>query len=221
MSASHPQKSKQDIPINEEWIQIKESLQKHANTVFTVILVVAVSAIAVWTILQRQEQKKLEAQQLLASAQSTVQFEDIVERFPKSEAAPIAQLSLAKLQFDMGSYQEAITWYDAFLEKWPEHPLKSSATLGRLFCLEAMGTDEQIQQAETGFQTFADANPDHYLYPQARLGEARCKQLLGQLEEARGIYQNFLENYPENPWVVQIEERLADLERKIGREKSS
>jgi TolA-binding protein len=221
MSASHPNKTQKDIPVNEEWVQVKEAIQKHANTVFTVVLVVAVSAVAVWTILQRQEQKKLEAQQLLASAQSTVQFEDIVDRFPSSDAAPIAQLSLAKVHFDLGSYQEAMTWYDSFLEKWPEHPLKSTAVLGRLFSLEAMGSDEQIQQAEAGFRAFADANPDHYLYPQARLGEARCKQLLGQLEEARGIYEQFLATYPENPWVLQIEERLADLERKMGREQSS
>jgi len=210
-----------DTPINEEWLALQELIRKHSGTALTGILVVAVAAVAVWTLFQRQEQNQRQAQQLLASAQSSGQFEEIINRFPKSEAAPLALLSVAKLHFDMGQYQDAIASYDNFLNQWPEHPLAQTAVLGRLFALEAQGDTARIQEAEAGFRAFAEKHPGHYLYPQARLGEARCKQQLGQLEEARGIYQDFLDTHPDNPWVAQIEERLLDLERKLSRRQSS
>ncbi len=216
----HPAHHKQP-PINEEWLALREAVQKHAGTALTTVLVIAVAAVALWTVVQRRSHQTVEAQQLLASARSSSQFEDIVERFPRSEAAPLAKLSLAKIHFDMGHYRDAMDTYDAFLDKWEEHPLASTAVLGKLFSLEALGAPEQIEEAEAGFRAFAENNPGHYLYPQARLGEARCKQHLGMLEEARSIYQNFLATHPDNPWEMQIEERLMDLERKIRRQQSS
>jgi len=183
--------------------------------------VAAVAFVAVWSVLQRQQQRKQEAHLLLAAARSTSQFEDIIERFPGSEATPLALLSLAKLHFDMGRYADAIERYESFLTSWLDHPLSGTAVLGRLFSLEALGGADQIQEAEAGFRAFAENNRGHYLYPQARLGEARCKQHLGMLEEARSIYQNFLATHPDNPWGMQIEERLMDLERKIRRQQTS
>ena len=216
----HPAKHQQP-PINEEWIAVRDFIQKHTGTALTTALVIAIIAVAVWTMHQRRSQQTIEAQQLLATAQSSSQFEEIVDRFPRSEAAPLAQLSLAKVHFDMGRYQEALDAYEVFKSKWEEHPLVNTATLGRLFSLEALGAPEQIEEAEAGFRAFAENNPEHYLYPQARLGEARCKQHLGMLEEARTIYQDFMAAHPENPWEMQIEERLMDLERKIRRQQSS
>ena len=213
--------TKRTPPINEEWLALRDLIQKHVGTAVTVVLVVAVAGVAVWSLVQRQAQSKQEAQQLLASARSTTQFEEIVNRFPTSDAAPLALLSLAKLHFDMGRYGEAIESYEAFLTQWEQHPLSSTAVLGRLFSLEALGATNQIQEAEAGFRDFAENNPGHYLYPQARLGEARCKQHLGMLEEARGIYETFLATHPGNPWEMQVEERLLDLERKIRRQQSS
>ncbi|MFU8779840.1 MAG: tetratricopeptide repeat protein [Kiritimatiellia bacterium] len=218
---SNEQHPHQTPPINEEWLLLRDLIQKHSSTALTVILIIAVVAIGAWSVMQRQTQRKQEAGMLLASAQTTTQFEDILNRFPKSEAAPIALLSLAKLHYDMGRYSDALTQYETFLEKWADHSLAPTATLGRLFAREAIGTPEQIQQAKEGFRTFAETNPGHYLYPQARLGEARCKQNLGMLEEARSVYQHFLATYPESPWEMQIEERLMDLERKIRRQQSS
>lgn len=215
----HP-KHKNTPPINEEWLTLRDSIQKHAGTALTAVLLVAVAAVAVWSLQQRRTGQTVESQQLLAAAQSTSQFVDIVDRFPRSEAAPLAQLSLAKLHFDMGNYRDAMTAYEQFLNKWVDHPLSSTAVLGKLFSLEALGSPEQVQEAEAGFRAFAENNPGHYLYPQARLGEARCKQHLGMLEEARSIYQNFLATHPDNPWEMQIEERLMDLERKIRRQQT-
>lgn len=215
----HP-KNKQTPPVNEEWLAVREMIQKHTGTALTIALAIAVAVVAIWSLQQRRSQQNLESQQLLAAAQSTSQFEDIVGRFPRSEAAPLAQLSLAKLHFDMGRYQDAMAAYENFLAKWENHTLSSTAILGKLFSLEALGEPDQIREAEAGFRAFAQNNPGHYLYPQARLGEARCKQHLGMLEEARSIYENFLATHPDNPWEMQIEERLMDLERKLRRQQS-
>ncbi len=216
----HPAKHKQP-PINEEWIAVRDFIQKHTSTALTTLLVILVAGFAVWTLNQRRAQQVLEAEQRLATAQSSSEFEEIVSRFPRSEAAPLAQLSLAKVHFDLGRYQEALEAYEYFKNTWSEHPFTSTATLGRLFALEALGAPEQMEEAEAGFRDFAEKNPDHYLYPQARLGEARLKQHLGYLEEARAIYEDFIANHPDNPWGAEIEERLMDLERKMQRQQSS
>lgn len=217
----HPAKHKQQAPINEEWLAVRDFVQKHIGTAITTLLVIAVVVVGIWTFTQRRTQQVEAAQQLLATAQSSSQFEEIIDRFPRSEAAPLAQLSLAKLHFDMGRYRDALDTYQAFQDQWTDHPLGKTAEMGVLFSLEALGASDQIQQAEEGFRAFADNNPDHYLYPQARLGEARCKEQLGRLEEAQAVYESFIESHPDNPWEGEIQERLSELERKIRRQQSS
>jgi predicted negative regulator of RcsB-dependent stress response len=171
--------SKGTPPVNEEWLALRDIVQQHASTAITTILIIAVGIVGTWTVRQRMDQRKQEASILLASAQTTTQFEDILNRFPKSNAAPLAQLSLAKLHYDMGRYNEAMAQYDAFLATWKNHPLASTAQLGRIFVLEATSTPETLPQAKEAFRAFAESHTGHYLYPQARLGEARCKQNLG------------------------------------------
>ncbi len=219
MSKKHPLPHK-PVEVNEEWTNLRDWAQKHAGTALTTALIVLVAVLAAWTLHSRQARRTELAAQMLSSARSTADFGAIVQQFPRSDAAPLAKLSLAKLQFDLGDYQEAMTQYQAFLDKWPNHLLAGTATLGRLFCLEAQGTPDAIAEAEAGFRQFANENEGHYLYPQARLGEARCKQQLGQLSEAREIYESFLATFPDNPWSLQIAERLASLERLIGRQQS-
>ncbi len=208
------------VPVAEDWEQFLTWARKHGGTAVTILLAALVVGVALWSLLSRQERRAEQAAQALAAARSSADFETIVAEYPKADAAPIALLSLAKIQFDMGNYEAAMMRYQDFLASWPEHPLQNSAVLGRLFCLEAQGHQGALQEAEAGFSQFARNHPEHYLFPQARLGEARCKQALGQLEEARALYESFLADHPQNPWSLQIAERLSALEREIKRQQS-
>jgi outer membrane protein assembly factor BamD (BamD/ComL family) len=210
----HPSHNQAGPPVNEEWIALQEAIRNHIGTALTLVLVALVAVTAIWMLQQRRQQNVLEASQILASARVTSEFEDILHRFPKSDAAPLAQLHLAKLHYDMGRYADALASYETFLQNWGSHPLADTALLGRLFAIEALGGEDRIRDAAEGFRAFAEANPDNFLYPQARMGEARCKQLLGMLDEATEIYTAFTETFPDSPWTPQAEERLVELQRR-------
>lgn len=209
-----------DLELPEELEQAKDFVTKHANLIMTIALVVAVAVTGLWVYRSRHMRRDMIADQELSMARTAPDFEALLDQYKNTPAAPLALLSLAKLQFDNGNYEAALARYDQFLVEWPTHEMRPTAELGRFFCIEARADESSVREAQAGFESFAASHPDHYLYPQARIGQARCLQQLGQFDEARIIYEDFLADNPDNPWVLQVEEQLASLEKLAKRSQS-
>jgi TolA-binding protein len=196
---------------------LKTWLSKYGSHALTAVLTVLIALAALNLFHSRAARRALEANRRLASAQSVSDFENILADFGKSDVAPLAQLALAKLNFDNANYELALSQYDKFLTQWPAHPMKESAELGRIVCIEARGDEASIQEAKDAFSAFANQNPDSHLTPQALFGQARCLEQLGELESARAIYEDFIANHAESLWSIRAEELLAAVQRKLDR----
>lgn len=197
--------------------QIKTWLRKHASHAVTIVLGVMIVITALNMLRSRSARRAVEANRRLSSAQSVTELESVVRDFEKTGAAPLALLSLAKQHFDNGNYEAALSQYDQFLVKWPKHDMKTTAVLGRIFCIEARGQRESLEEAAAAFATFATDNPGHYLAPQAIFGQARCLEQLDRPEEARAIYEDFIAANPDNLWSTRAEELLASIQRRLKR----
>ncbi len=196
---------------------LKTWVSKHGSHAVTAVLAVLIVLAALHLFHSRAAQQTVEANRRLATAQSASDFEGILADFGKSDIAPLAQLALAKLNFDNANYELALSQYDQFLAQWPGHEMSKTAELGRVFCIEARGHHEALNEAAAAFATFAAANPDHHLAPQALFGQARCLEQLGDLAKARAIYEDFITAHPENLWTIRAEELLSAVQRRLDR----
>jgi len=201
-----------DIEVLKAWIA------KHGSHAVTAVLTVLIVLAALHLINSRANRRAVEANRRLSVAQSASDFESILADFGKSDIAPLAQLALAKLNFDNANYEVALSQYDQLLAQWPKHEMSKTAELGRVFCIEARGHNDALNEATAAFAAFAAANPDHYLTPQAVFGQARCLEQLGQLTQARAIYEDFITAHPQNLWSIRAEELLVAVQRRIDRE---
>lgn len=200
---------------NEELQQLKDFFEKYGKPVVTSIVAVLIVITAIHLYKSRNLSRMAEADARLSSAQSMTDLESIVADYEKSDTAPRALLALAKLYFDNGSYEIALSKYDQFIEKYPEHLMIDGAVVGRLICIEARGDQSSLTEAMNGYESFVLENPDNYLMPQATFGQARCMEEMGQYAGARTIYEGFIAAQTNSPWAMRADELLTSLERKI------
>lgn len=200
---------------------LKTWLSQYGSHAITAVLTVLIVLAALHMLHTRSMNRTIEGNLRLSKAQSVSDFEGVINEFGKSAVAPLAQLSLAKLNYDNGDYELALSQYDRFLEQWPKHEMKETADLGRIFCIEARGSKEAFQEAVAAFAAFAAANPEDNLTPQALFGQARCLEQLGDLEQARTIYENFITANPLNLWSIRGEELLSSVQRRMNSEKAN
>ena len=200
---------------NEELQQLKDFFEKYGKPVLTSIVAVLIVITVIHLYKSRNLSRLAEADARLSSAQSMTDLESIVADYQNSNTAPRALLALAKLYFDNGSYEIALSKYDQFIEQYPEHQMLDGAVVGRLICIEARGDQSSLIEAMNGYESFVSKNPDNYLMPQATFGQARCMKEMGQYSDAKLIYEGFLVAHTNSPWTMRADELLTSLEREI------
>ncbi len=204
-----------NVQHKDDVVAVKAWIDQYGSYAVSAVLVVLIALAAVHMLKNRRESRMAEASQRLAAAQSASDLEAIIADFRTSDIAPLAHIALAKVNFENGDYDLALSQYDDFLKKWPKHDMKTTAQLGRIVCIESRGQAPALQEASAAFAAFATENKGHFLAPQAILGQARCLEQLGDLEQARTVYEDFIANHPDNPWIVRAEELLANLQRRL------
>lgn len=188
------------------WAQAKQWLT-------TLGIAVAVIA-AVFLYRHQKESGEAKASRMLGEARNTAAFQAVISQYPRTSAAKLAQLQLAKAQYDNGDLMTAQSSYDGFIRKNPDHPLAAIATVGKIQCQEALG---QTAEALAAYEAFATANPDHFLTPTVAFSKARCLQQLKRFDEAKAVYEDFLVAHPKSHWQGEIENSLKQLERERRR----
>lgn len=150
------------------------------------------------------------ASSLLFNSQGAEQFQQVVDQYPKTAVAPLAQLTLASEYFDQGQFEMAQAAFATFVQKYPEHNLKPAADLGQVQCLEALG---RLDEALDGYNRFIEANKGRYLEAVALFGKGRCLELLERLDEARAVYEDLLLAEPKGRWSGRAEYALQYVDK--------
>jgi len=190
----------------------------YASQTITGLLIVAAIGIALYRYYGSSENKNQEAAEKLFSAKNVQDLELLLNQNSSSSIAPLALLKMAKINFNSGNYDMALSKYNDFKTKHPQHELVDAAEMGRLHCLEARN---QTQEALDGFTTFATTKTNHFLYAEAILGKARCLDQLSRSKEAITVYEDFIAAYPKSPWTSKVEDLLSALKKKLEDKKAS
>jgi len=188
-----------------EQIEVPEVLDfLRENGVAIVIgVVVAVAAFVGFTVWQNTKEAGIEtASSLLANAQSAPQFQEIINNYGDTPAAPMAYLSLAGAYFDQGQYEMARQTFVEFQGKFADHDMAPTAELGIAQSLESLGNQAE---ALTAYDAFIAKHADHYMVPTAVFGKARVLEAMSRFADARAVYEDFIASYPESRWVSRAE----------------
>lgn len=210
-----PDEAKPEAHHHDELADVKQLIERYAKPVVTGFLVVIIAVGGFQLYASRKQASAEEARRQWAAARSIPALEDILTDHAKSEVAPMALLAVAKLYYENGNYEIALTKYEDFIREHPADRAVPTAQLGRLFCIEARGSDDAITEAAEAYAAFATENPESFLTPQAIFGKARCLEQLGHTEAARTLYEDFIAGHSESAWIPQAETLLEQINQSI------
>ncbi len=215
--ASPAPKSDSHNPLKNKALELDEvpevlEFLKENGTSILIGAIVAAAVFLGWSTYRNvQNSKANTAANRLFSAQSAEGVQQIITEFPNTPSAPLAQLLLASQAFDQGQYEVAQNLFAQFIERYPQHELSDTATLGISQCLEASG---RYAEAFDAYSSFIAAHPSDYLLPSATFGAARSLEFLGRFDEAEKLYETFIEGRPEDDnWRARAQSSLELLKR--------
>ncbi|NOU36587.1 MAG: tetratricopeptide repeat protein [Kiritimatiellaceae bacterium] len=183
-------------------------LKRYGKLIGTGLLAAIIAVIASRGFANYKASNLAKAEQMLMSARTPQQLEEVVSKYGSTPTGPIALLNLAKLFFNSGDPAQARVQYERFLKKYNNHDLRPVAELGLAYCTEA---DGNFAGAAAQFSEFAKKHSTSYLHPIAILSVARCMEQAGQISDARIVLEDFLAENAGTSWASSAENALKQL----------
>jgi TolA-binding protein len=132
---------------------------------------------------------------LLDAAKSSQDYQQVIERYPKSDAAASAYLLLGEQQRTDKKYAEANVTLHKFIDQFPQHNLITTAWMGIAANLESLGKSDD---ALTTYQKIATDYPQSFNAPLALMAEVPLFKAKNKTEDARRVCETILSQYRES-----------------------
>lgn len=203
-----PAPAKPVTPVISDDTEVSDAIDflKENGVAIVVGAAIAVAAFVGYSAWQSSKEAKQEAAStMLANSSTAPQFQEIINTYGDTKAAPLAQLSLAAAYFDQGQYDLAKQAFNQFETTYAAHEMLPLAVLGNAQVLEALGSNDE---ALTAYGDFLARFPTHYQLPSATFGKARVLEAMSKFDEARAVYEDFIAANPESRWVARAETGL-------------
>lgn len=156
-------------------------------------------------------------------------FQEVIDNYPYSDYATLAELKIADVHFQQGNYEEAASYYQDFVELHPTHPQVPYAIFRHGMCsfeqIGDVGRDQTLTlDALAQFRVLLDRYPNSEFADDARVRLSQAVDRLarhdievgnfyyrrGDYHAAAQRYRQALEMYPDHS------ERVTTLVR-LGR----
>lgn len=202
----------------DEFKEIKQLAAEHGPRILVGICI-GLLIVGGFSFYKTNKANKLQqASSLLTNAKSANDLQAVLTQYPNTPSAQLALLSLAKVYYNSGNYDMAMTRYSEFMSTYPNHPLSLICQMGTISCIEAKGMTEK---ALWDYTAFINEHSDSFLCSQAILSKARCLNLLGKKEEAKEVYEEFIAANPESEWNSIVEDLLAEVKKELSRKNNA
>jgi len=211
-SAQHADVLKKKALEQSEVKEVLNVIRKYAVPSGVVILVICGIFLFDSYLKSSKASKESKADVALVNAMSAADFQNIVDKYGSTSAAPIAMMNLAMAKFSNGDYAAAQDLYGKFLKKYAKHEMAPQAELNLITCREAKG---ELSEAQILYSDFAGKHEGSYLAPVALMGHARCLEALGAPVDAKQAYEDLVVAYPDSSWAGLAQTRMAVLNSKL------
>lgn len=171
-----------------EWIvQLLDVIRPYVVTIIGGAVAI-VAAVVAWLVIASTnaatEASSWEAYLGALATGDTMAFNDVVARYPESDAALWSQLVLA----DMALTDGAVLAFE-----------------------DRTASNERLESAAALYNAVLAAGPDGLLEERATFGLAKANESLGKLDEAQSGYASVASNFPESPLAVVAQEHAEAL----------
>lgn len=161
-------------------------------------------------------------------SEAIARFQEVIDSYPYSEYATLAEIQLADIHFDRKQYEEASSYYEDFVELHPRHPQVPYAIYRKASCgYEQMRSSDRdptpTHKAVEDFRTLLERFPEFEKAAEVRerLTEAENRLALREIRigdfyfdgadyhAAVGRYREALSRYPNHTDRVRTLSRLG------------
>jgi outer membrane protein assembly factor BamD (BamD/ComL family) len=145
--------------------------------------------------------------------QAMAKYREIVERYPRTAAAPLALFHLGNTQVMANDLPAAIDSYQRFILQYGGNPALGALVQQRL-AYTYLSKGDREQAAKT-FTVIVD-NPGALLKDQALFELARLEETQSRPEGALAHYQTLIKTYPSSPFTSEatIRTKVLDVKSK-------
>jgi TolA-binding protein len=185
------------------WVQHRQKILAFTGLFVAALMIYFVSELA--------RTRKLDAAaKALAEAKDDASLRKVIGDYSGTAAAGNAYLLLAENLRKAGKPDEAATALRTFIDKYPAHPLISGAWTSLAATQEAQGKqDEALATYQKVSTTFATS----FSAPVALLGQARIFKEKGKTDDARRLFEQVINQYPESTFAQQAMRESQQLKK--------
>src|SRR5439155_26265627 len=140
--------------------------ERFKNPIITALIIVVLAVIGFTGYRFYSDRQAAAASALLASAKSVQDYQQVIDRYPKTPAGADAYLLLAEAQRGEKKFAEANATLQFFITKNPHHEFVSTARMAMAANLESMGKSDE---ALSMYQQIALTYPNSFTAPLALL----------------------------------------------------
>jgi tetratricopeptide (TPR) repeat protein len=135
-------------------------------------------------------------------------YDEIVEKYPRTNTARISQYESGNVYFELEDYGSAENRYRAFLQKYPAQKELSALVHIKMAYLQQKKGDNAsaLDHFRSAYEMENGKNKD-----QAGFELGRALEHAGKKEEAVEIYKKLSERFAQSPWTAEASARLIAL----------
>jgi len=185
------------------WVQ-------HRSKVVAITALLAIGLLVYFASEFLKTQKLNHSARALATAKDEAGLRQVVSDYPGTAAAGNAQLLLAEQLRKAGKLDEAVTALRSFIDKHPEHALISGAWTSLAATQEIQG---KADEAMSTYQRISTSFSASFSAPVALLGQARIFQQKGKTEDARRLYDQVINQFPDTLFSSQASRENQQLKK--------
>jgi tetratricopeptide (TPR) repeat protein len=182
--------------------------ETHKTEILAVLLLAILGIVSYGAYKFYSERRDAAASALLGRAKTTRDFEQVVSAYSNTPAGANAYLLLADAQRNEKKFTESNATFQAFIAKYPQHELVTSAWMAIAANYESMG---KMDQALATYQKAAASDPNNFNTSLALLSQVHLLKAKNKPEEARIICERILTNYRDSVWANEAMRQLRLL----------
>jgi tetratricopeptide (TPR) repeat protein len=185
------------------WVQHRQKVVAFAGLFAAALLIYFASEFL-------RTKKLAAAARALAEAKDDASLRQVASSYSGTAAAGDALLLLADNLRKAGKLDEAVTALRAFIDKYSDHPLISGAWTSLAATQEMQGKqDEALSTYQKVSTTFATS----FSAPIALLGQARIFKEKGKTDEARRLFDQVINQFPDSIFSQQASRESQQLKK--------
>ncbi|MFC1850362.1 tol-pal system YbgF family protein [candidate division CSSED10-310 bacterium] len=146
---------------------------------------------------------------------AAAQFKASFTQYPRSKVAPQAIYYYGVCQMQLNNFQEAINFFQQFIEKYPENKFLFEVSSLLASSHLSMGHYQQAIDICQKITTDFESSPGlSYIL----LREGICYLKLQQYDQARTTFQRIIDEFSESPWVADANDYLLLIPEEVKNE---